>query len=187
MVCIYLFIFYLAKKSSFGESSIFEDLPPNLLHRLVLSIYSTEVDAKTYIDKNKNPFPKKDKTTIDEQKKTAYEHLKFLSGHNLKNQKIMTDEEFKRLINYTNHLIEKNKLPDNLKMLSQININAEYIRYTYYNIHKLLYGTRKINTTWIDFLKGVFSQFKNTEWKTIKTKFSKIPDMYIADLKQLKK
>lgn len=37
------YAFYLTKKSSFGESGIFEELPPNLLNRLVMSIYSREV------------------------------------------------------------------------------------------------------------------------------------------------
>ena len=35
--------YFLAKKSSFAESGIYNDLPPNLLNKLVLSIYSTEV------------------------------------------------------------------------------------------------------------------------------------------------
>jgi len=35
--------YFLGRKSSFGETGIFTDLPPNLLNKLVLSIYSTEV------------------------------------------------------------------------------------------------------------------------------------------------
>lgn len=35
--------YFLARKSSFGERGIYNDLPPNLLNKLVLSIYSSEV------------------------------------------------------------------------------------------------------------------------------------------------
>jgi hypothetical protein len=103
------------------------------------------------------------------------------------NEKIMTDIEFTRLINYTNYLIETGLVPEKIKIIPQINISADYIRYTFYTIHKALYGTQKININWISFLKAVFLQFQNSEWQTLKTKFSTKPVLYDADLKALKK
>ena len=151
------------------------------------AIFSAEIDAQTISENRKNPLPKKDKETFAEQKKLAYEYLKFLNGFNRANEKIMTDIEFTRLINYTNYLIETGLVPEKIKIIPQINISADYIRYTFYTIHKALYGTQKININWISFLKAVFLQFQNSEWQTLKTKFSTKPVLYDADLKALKK
>ena len=151
------------------------------------AIFSSEIDAQTISENRKKPLPKKDKETIAEQKKLAYEYLNFLNGCNRNNDKIMSDFEFKRLINYTNYLIETGLVPENIKIIPQTNISADYIRYTFYTIHKALYGTQKININWISFLKAVFLQYQNSEWQTLKTKFSTKPVLYDIDLKALKK
>lgn len=151
------------------------------------AIFSAEIDAQTISENRKNPLPKKDKETFAEQKKLAYEYLKFLNGFNRNNEKIMSETEFTRLINSINYLIETGSVPEKIKIITQINISADYIRYTFYTIHKALYGTKKIKPEWISFLKAVFSQFNNSEWQTLKTKFSAKPVLYDIDLKALKK
>ena len=151
------------------------------------AIFSTEIEAQSISENRKSPLPQKDKETFVEQKKLAYEYLKFLNGFNRNNEKIMSDSDFSRLINFTNYLIETGLVPEEIKVIPQANIGSDYIRYTFYTIHKALYGTQKINVNWISFLKAVFLQFKNSEWQTLKTKFSTKPFLYDADLKALKK
>ena len=70
----------------------------------------------------------------------------------------MSETDFKRLIDYTFHLIETEKLPKGIKQIPQIEISTQHIRYTYYLIHKGLYGTQGIKKEWIDFLHQVFKQ-----------------------------
>lgn len=151
------------------------------------AIFSTEIEAQSISENRKSPLPQKDKETFVEQKKLAYEYLKFLNGFNRNNEKILSDSDFSRLINFTNYLIETGLVPEEIKIIPQANIGSDYIRYTFYTIHKALYGTQKINVNWISFLKAVFLQFKNSEWQTLKTKFSTKPILYDADLKALKK
>jgi len=144
-------------------------------------------DADTEAARLKSPLSKKDKATIDQQKQYALEHLAFMNGYNIKNEKIMTDADYNRMMEYTNYLIEKGKLPAGIKKIPQTGFASNAIRYTYYKIHEFLYGTQSIRQEWIDFLHAVFQQFKNTLPSTTRAKFSEKPKAYDADLKQMKR
>lgn len=144
-------------------------------------------DAEAEAARLKSPLAKKDKATIDQQKQYALEHLVFMSGYNIKNEKIMTDADYNRMIEYTYYLIEKGKVPTGIKKIPQTGFAAIGIRYTYYKIHEYLYGTQSIKQEWISFLHAVFQQFKDTQPSTTKAKFSSKPKSYDADLKQMKR
>lgn len=144
-------------------------------------------DADAEAARLKSPLSKKDKATIDQQKQYALEHLAFMSGYNIKNEKIMPEADYNRLIQYTYHLIEKGKLPTGIKKIPQTGFAANGIRFTYYKIHEFLYGTQSIKQEWVDFLHAVFQQFKDTQSSTTKAKFSTKPKAYDADLKQMKR
>ena len=133
------------------------------------------------IEEKSKPQVKIKKPDIDNQKATARKFLYFFSGINHLQNKIMEDEDYNRLLQYTDYLIEKEKVPAGIKKISQINLSTGMIRYTFYLIHKELYTTNKIKTEWIDFLHAVFRQFKNAEWITTKTKFSVKPPSYQHD------
>ena len=94
--------------------------------------------------------------------------MKFLSGANPNNEKIMTDENFKILTNYVQHTIEFDELPRQIRQLPQTNISNGHIRYTFWLINRIMNG-RKVNQLWITFLHKVFKQFKNESAKTTKT------------------
>lgn len=151
------------------------------------NIFSNEETAKAKAKKIKSPLPKKSKANLEEQKHFASEHLAFLNGYNLQGDKIMTDNNYKLLINYTFYLIEKEKLPTDIKPLPQIGFSSIGIRYTYYKIHEYIYGTQSIRDNWIEFIHEVFSQFKNTSKSTTKAKFSTKPPSYDKDLEQIKR
>lgn len=118
-------------------------------------------------------------------KKVAEKYLAYLQGNNLQKSKIMQGNEYDRLLEYTFHLIEFETLPESIKKISQLNIPSGYIRYTYYLIHKELYTTKAIKNQWIDFLQQVFVEFKDTDWQTIKTKFSTKPSLYETDIQKM--
>ncbi len=149
--------------------------------------FTKTTDAEAEAGRLKSPLSKKDKATVDQQKQYALEHLAFMSGYNIKNEKIMPEADYNRMIEYTYHLIEKGKLPTGIKKIPQTGFAAISIRYTYYKIHEFLYGTQSIKKEWIDFLHAVFQQFKNAQPSTTKTKFSEKPKSYDADLKQMKR
>lgn len=151
------------------------------------NIFSNEETAKVKATKLKSPLTKKSKANLSEQKQYASEHLKFLSGYNIKNEKIMSDAHFKQVLDYTYYLIEKEILPTNIEPIPQIGFASNAIRYTYYKIHQYLYGTQSIKEIWIDFLHEVFSQFKNTSKSTTKAKFSTKPPSYDLDIEQMKR
>lgn len=151
------------------------------------NVFATDETGEEAIGKKHKPLSKKDKATTEQQKTFATEHLKFMGGANVQQEKIMQDNDFKRMMDYTYHLIETGKLPKDIKEIPQVNISTQHIRYTYYIIHKNLYGTKGIKKEWIDFLHKVFKQFSNTEKKTTKTKFSTKPQNYDSDMRSLEK
>jgi len=90
----------------------------------------------------------------------------------------MKDEDYERLIVYTNHLLENEKLPEKIIPIKPIKISNNTITYSYYLIHKYLYGTTRIKVIFIDFLKSVFIQLTDTEKSSIKNQFSRKPKNY---------
>lgn len=149
--------------------------------------YSVDVDGESELKKGSKPLPKKGLTTPEMHKQTAAEHLKFMSGANVHNEKIMPDEAYQRMMNYVGQLIDTGKVPTDVKQISQINLPTFHIRYTFYLLHKTLYGTKRIKQPWITFLHKVFSQFKDTETNTTKVKFSVKPKNYDSDIRVMQK
>ncbi|WEA01815.1 hypothetical protein [Mucilaginibacter sp. SJ] len=119
--------------------------------------------------------------TLEDKKLVMEEILRYMSGFNHAGRKIMKEDDYQLLLSYTVAYLETENVPVITKRLPQLEIPIEYIRYSYYLIHKSLYGTRKIKMSMIDFLHAVFSQFDNTEKTTTKIKFSTEPKTYKAD------
>lgn len=124
---------------------------------------------------------------IQEQKEIAHQHLSFLKGTNAQNEKIMSDVKFTYLIDRVNSLIETELVPEINNPIPQINLPTNYIRYTFYRLHKALYTTKAIKESWINFLHDTFIQFNKAERSTTKTKFSEKPQLYDTDLQGIKK
>ena len=141
-------------------------------------------EEKIKLKKGK-PLPKADKTLVDDFKHQAQEFLKHFSGYNTQQNKIMSEPDYNRLIEYTFHLIEHEKLPKEIKQIPTIALSGNHIRYTYYQMHKAFYGTNEIKTVWIDFLHKVFKQLSTQNWNTLKTKFSAKPGNYDHDINVL--
>lgn len=151
------------------------------------AVFSKDINADVEAARLKNPLSKKNKATIEQQKQYAKEHLAFMSGYNIKNEKIMPDADFNRMMEYTYFLIEKEKLPPNIKVIHKTGFASNAIRYTFYKIHEYLYGTQSIKQIWINFLHAVFLQFNGTTLSTTKVKFSEKPKSYEGDLEKMKR
>ncbi|MCB0536012.1 MAG: hypothetical protein KDE33_00650 [Bacteroidetes bacterium] len=137
------------------------------------------VEGEGVVNNKSEPMPV---GNIDHSKnKTiAYNHLAFFKGHNEYQRKIMQEKDFDRLIQLTYELIETDKVPFITPAISQIDLTNHMIRYTFYLIHKELFGTNKIKDHWIDFIHKVFAQFQGTETTTTRIKFSVKPPKYEA-------
>jgi len=149
------------------------------------TVFSPEPDPSEELKRNPKPLAKKSKAQLEEYKTKATELLKFMSGVNIQNIQIMSDAEFTRMMRYTYELIEKEELPVGIIPIPHTHISTQIIRYTFYLIHKSIYGTSRIKDVWIDFLHSVFKQFESAQKTTTKTKFSKKPSLYDSDLKKM--
>jgi len=128
-------------------------------------------------------IPPRQKINPEKQKNMALKRLAFLSGYNRMNEKIMSDNDFAQLASCICALIDTGSAPENIKPIAQTSISNEYLRYTFYLIHKDLYTTRPIRPEWIDLLHAVFTQFKDVEKETTRKKFATAPLHYDSDIK----
>lgn len=131
--------------------------------------------------------PMQHKINTGNQKSIALKRIAFLSGCNRMNEKIMSDNDFTRLTDYICSLIDTGTLPLDIRPISQTGVSNEYLRYTFYLIHKELYTTRFIRPEWIDLLHAVFTQFREVEKDTTRKKFSTPPFHYDTDIEDIEK
>lgn len=133
------------------------------------------------------PKAAQQKMSIQKQKSIAQKHIAYLSGYNRKNEKIMSDEDFAKLVSSIYSLIDTGITPQNLQPIPQTGTTNEFLRYTFYLIHKELYSTRPIRPEWIDLLHAIFIQFKDVERETTRKKFSTKPSYYDEDIREIGK
>lgn len=109
--------------------------------------------------------------------KTIDKHLDYLKTKH-KGDVIISNEEYEILKEYTVSLLINDEVPFIATQFRKIDISNQTIIYSYYQIQKELFDTRRIKDTFIDFLKATFSQLKNYDKSTLKTKFSVKPKRF---------
>ena len=134
----------------------------------------------------KTPKATLQKTSTLQLKNKALKFYSFLSGYDRFNKKIMSDESFIKLTEYINVLIETEAVPADIVPIPQTSLTNEYLRYTFYLIHKELYTTRPIRIAWLELLHSVFTQFKDVDLETLRKKFSTIPTHFDKDVEDIK-
>ncbi len=97
--------------------------------------------------------------------------LNYLKGNNDKGQLIMSEENYKKMINYITYFNENRSLPENIEKLPHINISQNLLRFTFWVLHKRLYTTSEIKDEFIHLMKAMFSDFDNWAFSPLKTKF----------------
>lgn len=146
---------------------------------------------KVVIEKQAGELKKKPQPTIKPmQIKTklsiANKHLAFLNGVNPKNnERYMTENDYKLLVAYAEHLIQNGSIPAVTRKIPKCNIPKTWLKYTLYIIHQELYSS--IQDVWIEFMQTVFDEFspKIVEFSTLKTKFSVCPSGYNQRVKHI--
>jgi hypothetical protein len=137
--------------------------------------------------KTTKPKATQQKANPQRQKAIALKFINYLSGYNRKNEKILSDDDFTRLTTYICTLIDTGAVPANIQPISHTGTSNEYLRYTFYLIHKELYTTRPVRQEWIELLHAVFTQFQDVDTQTTRKKFSTVPPLYEKDVKDIEK
>ncbi|WP_262733905.1 hypothetical protein [Gaetbulibacter sp. NE] len=103
----------------------------------------------------------------------------YLSGYNEKKEKIMDDSQFDLMISYINYFVDNLDMPQLKGTIKHINITKELLRFSFYVLHKELYGTNKRKRELYDFMYLVFDDFdKNTlSENSLHSKFSVCKDI----------
>lgn len=142
---------------------------------------SSDSIAKRVINQN-NVKSKLKKTSVAEQMKVVQNRLKFLTGFNNRNQKIMKDSDYNVLIGLIKIFLSENNIPKPTEMLKP-NLSAEAIRYTFYLLYNDINQKMPSRNDWISFIRAVFAAFSGQTESTLSKKFSSKPQYYDDDIK----
>jgi len=138
---------------------------------LLQGIKDDHLKAETQIE---TPYHK----NIDNINKAIDEHLGYLTTSTPKGEIIMTNEQYAQLKNYLSLLIINEELPFIEYPFAKLDVSNQTIVYSFYLLHKELFGTKRIKNFIIDFMPKAFSQLQGSTTSTLKTKFSVKPKRY---------
>ena len=118
--------------------------------------------------------------------KSVIKILEICFKERYRNDIVLNDYDFKRLVKSTCEMIKENHAPNNLEKISSTPYNNHYLIYIYYLIHKKMYGSGKRRAFFYDFLKNMFEQLSSYNIKTIEGKFTTEPKGFYADFSPLR-
>ena len=95
----------------------------------------------------------------------------YLKLYNTSREKILSDEDFDYLISKLDELHSTGALPELPRKIDTVNISKNLLSYTFWLLHKYLYGTKTIKSHYLQFVKSIFSCFDSWEIGTFKKKF----------------
>lgn len=94
----------------------------------------------------------------------AEDFIGFFNGSNyLNNRKIMKESDYLRLVIYTQELINRCRVPDNIIPIPKINLRKQDIVYTFSRIHDHVCPSGKLRKEYFYFLNSIFSQLNQSE------------------------
>ena len=129
------------------------------------------------------------KNDIEDDKTIVEKHLECLSG-DWRTNKIMTDAEYKRLIEYAKYTIEHNEIPKKIQPIQKgySGLNKAFYQQTIYWLWKELSLADKSikQPTWRSFTINVFKdQYQNIHPDTIAAKFKEYKGSYQNDKRSI--
>lgn len=141
-----------------------------------------EGEIETQAQTQKIEIPKlKDNSEL---KQKAQDYLVALSGKWINGVKIMTDEEYTKVVQGVFNLIDTGQvLPIDKKIKTPATMI--FIRKLFWTIHKELYTTKKIKDSFIKFLHTYFERFSDPMEETTKQHFSEYLGIFDSDYKKV--
>lgn len=100
-----------------------------------------------------------------------YSVLKYMADKNEKQEIILSQDDFNKLIEYTNYLVDKDEVPE-IEIQLEPKITFELLRFTFWVLHKELYSTKRIKPHFYKFVRELFVQSNNYQLSSIKSSFA---------------
>jgi hypothetical protein len=112
------------------------------------------------------------------------------SGYNDQQRRVMSENNYKRLVEYTIHLVETNTLPEKIISIPRMDLTDQFILTTYRRIFDLMEKDQSRRKVFCVFINKCFDQFKDSGFSeedyrksVIYKKFSRPNRTYEAELK----
>ncbi|MBC5772633.1 hypothetical protein H8S95_01045 [Pontibacter sp. KCTC 32443] len=154
-----------------------------------LTITQSSSQNKKQLSTIGDVHPRINEQHLEDKKLQSLKHINFLAGYNISGARIMPEFDFKRLYDYTLHLISKKEIPIDIDPIYLVGMQKGHIRYAFYLVSVTMYGSRhNEKKLYVDFLYKVFpNHFNEPEvaWNTTYTKFSTKPRTWDFDLKTM--
>ncbi len=141
------------------------------IQRYINEKYLIDQERKIQLDTKNIEEHIESSPSIYEDSNEIESTLKYLKGNNDKGQLIMSEENYKKMINYVTYFNENQALPENIEKIPHINISQNLLQFTFWVLHKRLYTTSEIKDEFIHLMKAMFSDFDNWAFSPLKTKF----------------
>lgn len=160
--------------------------------KLASNIQEVIKDLSFESKSNEQSINKKSVYDIENITEQAVEILKeVFSGKNRFKQKIMTDQDYRRLLEYTIDLIENDKLPEINSQIPKIKLTDQFILTTYRKIYDLLEKDTNRRKLFTIFINNCFGQFQKGSFSvvnymnsTIYKKFTRPERSYNKELEE---
>lgn len=98
----------------------------------------------------------------------------FFQGTNEQGEKIMSESDYAQLMVYVNELVNGKRKPTISQKLNP-KLDNGLISFSFWGLHRELYGTRKIRKYFLEFLKEAFTNFDHVKIGSIKSSFGRKP------------
>lgn len=109
--------------------------------------------------------------TFSSEQETIISIIGYLKSNNSSREKILSDEDFEYLLIKLDELLETNRLPEIPRKIESVNISKNLLSYTFWVLHKYLYGTKSIKPYFLQFIQSIFSCYDDWSSETFRKKF----------------
>lgn len=114
------------------------------------------------------------KTNTNEIYEITNDHLCHFAGNDFDGNRIMSDEDYQRMIGYTVQLIENRTVPLNILPIhipKRAGLKSDFIINSFHRLLSHFYPGERPDS-WCEFIRLLFTKLKNNEASTIKAKLT---------------
>ncbi|MGU3375222.1 hypothetical protein [Chryseobacterium sp. M5A1_1a] len=97
--------------------------------------------------------------------------LDYLKGQNQKREKIISDDDFEFLISTIKAYIDHNTTVIDNRRIKDVNISQQLLSFTFWVLHKHLYGRRPKRLDFVTLIKQLFETFDGVSFEAFNKKF----------------
>ncbi|MDC8101666.1 hypothetical protein [Chryseobacterium rhizosphaerae] len=117
------------------------------------------------------------KTSYSNDDELLHLVLDYLKGQNEKREKIISDDDFEFLISTIKAYIDNNTTEVGDRRIKEVNISQQLLSFTFWVLHKYLYGMRPRRIDFLTLVKQLFETFDSWTFNTFNKKFGSKGDV----------